>query len=796
MLKKFPFPPGINHQSTQYAANGFWYDCNNVRFRSGMAESLGGWVRDGSYNLDGFGRRSFTSRDWSGNNYQFAGTERKYYAIAGLSAIDITPTRDTGSESGSNLFTTVLVAASATALLSVKHAAHGLSINDWVVFSAVGAGSNNYTSALLTQDTGFQVFSITDADNYVLYIVDETTGDEVVFSVGSATAFSNSFTYYYKVASGLSAQVAGAGTWGGDDYFPTSYPLNSTPVTSVDGSGVLKFNDTSTPVSVGEYVYFQDLSGDVGTGTSLKAGVPFELTGLNDHWWRVSAKATNDFSIALTDLYGGSFTIVGNESGAGGSAGTFYQSVWTDGSEVVTGATRGWGDSSSDTELTGTVRRVFIESYGEDVMFANSGGPIFYYDVSANTSGGVPSSGPTFVAKDLDEFSGNSFPPDVVDSFLISKKDGHCVALGCNELGSTTINSMLVRWSDQDNPFVWGPELGNTAGGQVLRTGSRIVGGISTKDEVLIFTDAAVYSMRFVGPDDIFSFSLITAGVGILSPNTAVNAANAVFFMGNDGFYVYTGAVEPLPCPVGNYIFDDFNKSQSSKCFGGVNSSFSEVYWFYPSAFSFEPDRYVVYNYEENIWYYGSLDMGALTEGGASQSSAYNRTSWRDSIVFSSPMSTYVTQYTPSTTLAPLIEKSGVMTHDSGTSANGVAMSAHVESGDLDISYGENLAFVSRVVPDFQVFNAAFGSTMASITMDLYGRDFPGEVSSSKSSSSIDFTFASDSQGRSATYTPVGNSTSVRARARSISIRYSSESSGFQWRLGDSRFDLRPDGRR
>jgi hypothetical protein len=800
MLKKFPFPPGINHQSTQYAANGFWYDCNNIRFRSGMVESLGGWTRDGSYSLDGFGRSSFTSRDYSGNNYQFVGTDRKYYAIAGLSVFDITPTRETGSESGSNLFTTVLVDSEKTALLSVKHASHGLSVNDWVVFSAVGAGSNNYTSALLTQDTGFQVFSVTDADNYVLYIVDETSGSEVVFDLGSATAFNNSFTYYYKVASGLSAQVSGAGfgagSWGGDDYMPTSYSLDSAPVDSTDGSAVLKFDDTSTPVSVGEYVYLQDLSGDVGTGTSLKAGVPFDLTSMNDHWWRVSAKSTNDFSIDLTDLYGGSFSITGTEAGAGGSSGSFYKSVWTDGSESVTGATRGWGDSTTDAEDVGSIRRVFIDNYGEDIMFANSGGPIYYYDVSANTSNGVPESGPTSVAKDLDTFSGNVYPPQNVDSFLISKKDGHCVALGCNDIGDTTINSMLVRWSDQNNPFDWGPSATNTSGGQVLRDGSKIVGGVSTKDEVVIFTDASVYSMRFIGPPDTFAFNLITSGVGILGPRTAVNAANAVFFMGNDGFYIYTGAVEPLPCPVVNYVFDDFNRDQTDKCFGGVNAGFSEVYWFYPSQDSFEPDRYVVFNYEENIWYYGSLDMSALEEGGDSQSSAYSRTSWRDAIVFSSPMSTYITEYSPSTTLVPLIEKSGVMIHDSGTSANGSEISSHVESGDLDISYGENFVFVSRAIPDLQVFNADAGRTSASVTMDLYGRDFPGQASGSESSSSITFSFAGDSQGRNATYTPVGTSTAVRARARSISIRYASDSSGYQWRLGDSRFDVRPDGRR
>jgi len=579
---------------------------------------------------------------------------------------------------------------------------------------------------------------------------------------------------------------------------PTSFDLDSTPVSSTDGSAVLKFDDASTPLSVGEYAYLQGLTGDIGTGTSSHSGTPFDLTSLNDNWWRVSAKATGDFSVDLADAayYGTGFSIVGTEVNAGGTAGTFYQSDWTVPS--VTGATRGWGESSEESSLIADVRRVYIDNYGEDLMFCNSGGPIYYYDISANTSVGIPlppTSAGLYAAKEMGSFDGSILPPGQVDSFIVSKKDGHCVALGCSDVGGTTVNSMLVRWSDQNNPFDWGPSSTNTSGGQVLRAGSKILGGVSTKDEVIIFTDSAVYSMRFIGPPDVFSFTLITDGVGLVGQRAVGSAASAVFFMGNDGFYVYTGAVQPVECPVVNYVFDDFNRSQSSKIFTAVNSGLSEMTWFYPSSLSFEPDRYVTYNYEENVWYYGSMDMSVLSELSGS-SSSLNRTSWRDAVVFDAPMATYLLEYTPSMEATPLIQRSAVMSHEVGSSAFGEEMDSYIESGELDISDGDNFSFVSRAIPDLEIFGASDSSNMASVNLSIQGRDFPGQASASKSSTDISFSYDQESSGRDATYTPVSNGTSIRARARSIAIRYSASANDFRWRLGDFRFDFRPDGKR
>lgn len=804
MLKKFPFPPGIEHRSTSYAASGSWYDSDNVRFRSSMAESIGGWQKDGTYELDGIGRASFTTRDYSGNIYRWVGTNRKFYAIAGDAAFDITPIESTATVAASSypayshlLLTRPIFEGGgfvATARLRVVDPNHGRSENDWIRFESVDTGSGNYTQALLEQSDGFQIMNIVNEDLYWIYIVDQTTGEPVPYQNNSNVNFCTEYTIDRFITSGINSQVTGqgfgAGTWGGDSFIPTSYTITTDTVTT-DGTGTITIDATDTgALGVDDFVYLQGLTGAIGSSPPSNWTSDFETEYLNDHWWKVSAVGVGDFSIDLTEVYGASFTIPGTTAG-GGSGGTFYVQDGT----TVTGATRGWGDSSQESEISAELRRVYLDNYGEDMMFCNSGGPIYYYDVDVNTSTGIPAT--NLPVKSLTDIDSGGLPPALVDSFLISKKDGHCVALGCSDIAvANTLNSMLVRWADQNNPFDWVPSSTNTSGGQVLRSGSRILGGISTKDEVVIFTDSAVYSMRFIGPPDTFSFNLITDGVEVLNARTAVNAANAVFFMGNDGFYVYKGAVEPIPCPVSAYIFSDINLDQAEKCFGGVNSRFSEVIWFYPSSDSFEPNKYVVFNYEENVWYYGTLDMTAMSSSDEDQTTSYNRTAWRDAIVFGNPSSTYISKYAVATNLVPFLQKSRVMLQEIGASADGLELNTYLESGDIDISNGENFSFVSRIVPDVEVFNALGSGTTASIGLDIYGRDFPGEASSSVSSNTLSLTFPAGSGGNGATFTPVGNATAVRARARSLAIRYSSSGTTFQWRIGDSRFDLRPDGKR
>jgi hypothetical protein len=479
----------------------------------------------------------------------------------------------------------------------------------------------------------------------------------------------------------------------------------------------------------------------------------------------------------------------------------------------MTAPTPGWGAPASASVLVSESRKVYIDNYGEDIIFANSGGPLYYWDTSANASSGVPAGGITGVAEEINDtnFTGSTGAPAKVDSFLISKKDGHCVALGCSDLGDlVNQNSLLVRWSDQNNPFDWFPTTTNTSGGQMLRSGSRIIRGVSTKDEVIIFTDSAVYSMRFIGPPSVFSFSMITQGVELISPKAVVDASNAVYFMGTEGFYRYSGSVSPLASPVAKYVFDDFNEDQSGKVFAATNSAFSEVQWFYPSSNSFEPNRYVCFNYLNNTWTIGKLDMSALDNSDTSdQDSAYNRTAWRDAIVFGKPMATYITSYNSNPSMigsrsGPSVEKTGVMIQETGNSANGSDMNCFVTSGDLEISDGNSLTFYDQLIPDLLAFNRTSSGEL-SVPISVVGKNYPGGSTSSTDSLTAIFpsSLTTPLPETASEWSPDGvadgsqeSAFSVRGRARSIQVKAETTGSGFRWRLGDLRINLQQDGRR
>lgn len=710
-LLKIQIPPGINRDSTEYAAGNSWYDCDNVRFRGGVAESISGWETDSGYVLDGIGRVCFSSRDYNGNLYQFVGTNWKMYVIVGTKSFDITALGPV--ETVSNPFDFLANGP----FVRVNILSHGLAVNDWINFVSIGmsgpldGGGGNLTHSLMTQVRGFQVSELgagaAALDSFYIHIVDEVTDQPVspisttlLGNVGGAVEFRE------RTVAGTNAEVTGEG-W----------------------------------------------------GAGIWGGAP-------DRGWGVSAGSVSSISVDQ-------------------------------------------------------VRRVYIDNYGEDIMFANSGGPIYYWDTSGNTINGQPGSSGTFELSDAaipigsSEITGSSDPPVTVDSFLISKRDGSCVAFGCNDIGSTATNSLLVRWSDQNNPFDWTPTPTNTSGGQVLRVGNKIIGGISTKDEVLVFTDAALYSMRFVGPPNIFSFSLISQSVEILSHKCAAAAASSVFFMGHDGFYVYSGGgVRRIDCPVSKYVFDDINVNESAKAFSAVDSKFSEIMWFYPSKSgvsggSFEPDRFVCLNYESYVWTIGTMDMAPLSYAGGMQLGTNNRTSWRDATNTEYPMSSYVYKFDQETGQTvvgreyPVIEKSLVMIHNSGTNAQGFPIDSYIESGDVELSEGSDLSFYSQIIPDMMMFNS---SGESSATLTVKGKYYPGDASSTQEGS-VTANFAAPVVGGSSvvsSYTVGSGSGSddyvramhIRGRARAASIKVSSSNIYAQWRLGDIRIETRPDGSR
>ena len=789
--KIFP-PAGLKHESTPLVSGESWRDANNMRFRSGIPEIIGGWERDSSYTLDGVGRRCFSNTDYAGINYQFVGTTWKYYAISGTDAVDITPNRSNAA--GTPM---TMAAVNGSSLLTVTHSGHGLAINDFVRYTSVNSAVGGFSTDQLTIARGFQVATINSIDEYVIYITDE---NGTAITSGSSASGSRTVTWYYKVTSGQDAVVGGqgfgSGSFGGEG-MPTEYDLVDNPLTTsgTTTNVVIEIDGTEpTPAMANDdQIYLKGLTGTVG-------GIITDQ--LNDNWWTINSVADlvsdNDIQISISPY--------ASTSGAtgGGSAGKYYRYDASITDPTVDGASRGWNEPSTQSIDVGDTRRVYIDNFGEDLLFANAGGPIYYYDVSVNTSGGLPLSGATNVALKIDSsnFSGSSNPPTVVDSFLISSKDGHCVALGCNDIGGTTLNQSLVRWSDQNNPFDWTPNATNTSGGQVLRSGSKIVGGIATKSEIIVFTDSSVYSMKFIGPPDVFSFTLVTQGVGIVGPNAAANADNAVFLMGNDGFYVYDGRIRSLPCPVASYVFNDLNTDQRGKVFTAVNSAFSEVSWFYPSKGSSECDKYVTFNYSDNVWYYGYYDMKSLKLTTGSTEEPRCRTAWRDAVVFSNPMATYLESYTAPTSTAPELIKTSVYVHDVESlgpdTTNG---GTYIKTGDVQISDGNAFSLYSGLVADVQVYDPANveGSLKVEPTIELTytlsGRTQPNVSSASIVATTKTF---GASTGNYST-TPSQNEMAVRGRDKAVALRVdfaTTPSNSCKARLGQTLVDIRPDGRR
>jgi hypothetical protein len=349
---------------------------------------------------------------------------------------------------------------------------------------------------------------------------------------------------------------------------------------------------------------------------------------------------------------------------------------------------------------------------------------------------------------------------------MVSDRDRHVLAFGCDAIGANSSavqgdgvqDPLLIRFSSQENPVDWWPTATNTAGDLRLGSGSTFVRALETKREILVWTDTALTSMRFIGPPFTFGLQQLASNITIAGPNAAVATEDYVFWMGLDNFYVYAGQTTQLPCTVKEKVFNDINLDQIDKIFGGVNAEFSEVFWFYPAEGSFDNDRYVVYNYLDKVWYFGTLE----------------RTAWLDRGTRTFPLATDDNGY--------------VYNHEFGYDADGAAMDSFIESSVMDIGDGDQFAYIRRVIPDLSFSGSTSISTPQAV-FTVKARDFPGE----------DFGNTAAGTTTRTQVSPVQEYTKqlyIRARGRSFALRVESAALGAKWRLGSPRVDMRPDGRR
>jgi hypothetical protein len=505
---------------------------------------------------------------------------------------------------------------------------------------------------------------------------------------------------------------------------------------ATNGSSEITVTDTAHGAVKGDYVTFSDAA---SLGGNVIANV------LNQEYEIDSITNANSYKITAKDTDGNTVTANSSDSGNGGGStvGKYQINIGLDSYVDGFGYSSGyWGQSSWGGGTLGfasQLRLWSLDNFGEDIIACPRLGEICYWDKSSGTSTrSVP----------ISSLSGASGTPAEALQVLVSEKDRHVIALGCTPYGGSSIDYMQVRWSDQADAADWTPTTTNTAGDTRLSSGSKIICGIKTRQEIIIWTDTSIYSMRFVGPPFIFGFDMVTQGVSIASPNAAINANNAVYFMDKDNFYIYNGSIQSLPCTVRAYVFEDINDRQEFKIFAARNAQFNEIMWFYCSSSSDEIDRYVIYNYLENSWSIGQL----------------SRTAWDDA---------------GTTSVTPLATSSSyIYNHEVGYDDDGSAMSAYVESADFDIDDGNNFAFVRRIIPDI-LFTGSSGSPTVTYTL--------------KTRSSGSGTLVSASTASVGSTTQISN---VRARGRQIRVRVENSDAANGWRLGDVRLDIRQDGRR
>lgn len=522
-----------------------------------------------------------------------------------------------------------------------------------------------------------------------------------------------------------------------------------------NGSSTITATDTNHGAVAGDFVTF---SGAATLGGLVTAAV------LNQEYEVATVTSANAYTFTAKDTSGTTVTANASDSGNGGSSvvGAYQINIGLD--TYVQGSGYGsgtWGGgtfgSVSALSASSQLRLWSIDNFGEDMLSCVRAGGIFFWDNSDTVS---------VRAKALEDLTSANLPPTVGLQVLVSDIDRHAIVLGADPIDSagvartSVVDPLLIAFCDQENILEWEPKSTNTAGSLRLSSGSQIIGGIRARQEVLIWTDTSLYSLQFIGPPLTFGLNLINEGVGLIGPNAAVNSPAGIFWMDRKGFYVYNGSVQNIPCSVHSYVFDDINEEQNFQFFGFLNRQFNEVGWFYSSSDSNLPNRYAVFNYVDNVWSIGQLD----------------RTAWIDEGIENNPRAAGAAS-----------SSYYIYDHETGNDADGSPMTnVYIESGDFDIGEGEEFQFIRRMIPDVK-FTGTGGSGQQINTV-LKTRNYPGDSLATDSTSAF-----------TATTTKID----MRARARQAVVRFESDddaSEGIQlgvgFRVGGTRLDLRPNGRR
>ena len=795
-LQKILFKPGINRENTRYTTEGGWYDGDKVRFRQGTPEKIGGWAQISGATYYGVCRSLWSWATLNGTSLMGVGTNLKYYIEQGFNYYDITPIR--AYTTLSNPFT----ATSGSSVVTVAHTSHGAATGDFVDFTgALALSTQTFTvtvaspavvtfTTLLPENTAIQLFTTgalptglsTDTTYYVVNSgVPGATKSNLALAPGGSpivTTGTQSGTQTLALVTGVTAAVLNTThqlTVVDANSYTIDVGVNATAYDTANGGTSVK---TAYEIPVGPAITGSTTGwgtggwGEGGWGTGVVSTDPLRLWSANNfgqdliyaprggviYYWN-AAIGTSPLAISsITIASPGVITV--NTPLANGTAVVFN----------TTGAL--------PTGLTvGTVYYVVNATSTTIQVSATAGG------AAINTSG-TQSGSHTISQRGIPISSlayADGYAPTTVNFVMVSDASRFTFAFGCNDIGSTDYDPMLVRWSDQESLTTWYPAITNQAGSVRLSHGSYIVTSMQVRQEIIVWTDSTLYSLQYLGSPYVWGSQLLMDNISIVGPHAASLASGVTYWMGVDKFYKYDGRVQTLRCDLRQFIFQDINNAQFEQVVSGTNEGFNEVWWFYPTITGPDGtgtpqnpnttiDRYVVYNYAEDCWYYGSM----------------GRTAWLDSSIDNYPVAA-----TYSNNL--VYHEYGL---DDNTTGYPAAIYAYITSSEFDIEDGNSFGFIWRILPDITFRGSTIDGPQVTMTMMPLQNSGSG-YNVPASEGGVDYGVVT--QTRPPTSVVVEKFTgqiNVRVRGRQMAFKVESNQLGNQWQLGAPRMDIRKDGRR
>ena len=717
-LNKLMFKPGISSDTTPFSNEGGFVDGDKIRFRIGSPEKIGGWSKFSPNTYLGSARRLLNWVALDGSDFLGIGTHLKYYIEEGQTFNDITPERQTIN---TNVTFTTNTTTGTESQVIVNASAHGANLNDFVTISNADTAVGGIAASAIGDSNGkeHQIIEIVSSNAFKIDVGSNASG----VATGAAKS-SGSVELVFQINTGLDVTVGGtgwgAGQWSGTTDGALATQLNENLDTSETGIAV---DDETGITDAGDVILVDNelmlVAGDTDDDT---------LNVTRGHSGTTAATHTDNTLVRLA---------VGNDD----SANDF----------VV------WGNAASVTVPGAQIRLWSHDNFGEDIIINPRDGGLFYWDKTNGTG--------TRAVKLNTRLGTKTSIPTVAKQIIVSDQDRHVIVFGCDGLGSSLTDTdgdgvqdpLLIRFSSQENPLDFFPTTTNTAGDIRLGGGSEFVQAVETKEQILVYTNKTLHSMRFIGPPFTFGIKELSKNITIMSPASAIAVDDSVYWMGVDTFYLYNGQTQQLPCSVKDKVFLDLNIEERDKVHVGANTEFSEIWWFYPSASSTEIDKYVIYNYLENVWYFGSLA----------------RQAWLDRGIRTLPLAT---------------GGQNLFNHETGFDDDGTAMTSFVESAPMTLGDAGRFGFINRIIPDV---NFA-GSTSVNPQVDF--------TIKARTHSGSGFTQTDDNNTsqRTAT-TPVEVYTEkldVRVRGRTFALRVEATELGTKFKLGTPQVNIVQDGRR